>query len=163
MTTPARWLLGPRPARALVRAALLVALAAVVFGWMVLPVRGQGVSMTPTIRDGELILVNRLSYRFRPPGRFDIVAVRMAGASAVYVKRIIGLPGERVRIAGGVVHIDDRPLDEPHVTLRAAWTLDPVAIAPGHYFVIGDNRGMPMRQHEMGLVAAPRLIGAVLF
>jgi signal peptidase I len=97
------WVAGRRPRRTFLRAAVLVLAAVVVFRWVLIPVRGAGISMTPTIADGQLVLVNRLAYRLRSPRRADIVAVRLAGRSIVYVKRVIALPGERLRIRAGIV------------------------------------------------------------
>jgi signal peptidase I len=157
------WVAGRKPARTLVRAVAILAVAFACFRWILVPVRGVGISMSPTIADGELVFVNALAYRFRPPRRGDIVAVRLAGRSVVYVKRIVGLPGERLRIDDGVVIVDERPLDEPYVRFRVAWSLDAVELAPGQYFVMGDNRGMPLALHDLGRVDGERLIGAVVF
>jgi signal peptidase I len=107
-----RWLAGANPRRTAVRAAAIVA-AYIVFGYMLLPVRGVGISMQPTIESGELIFVNLLSYRFREPQRGDIVAIRLAGRSVVYVKRLVALPGDRVAFAGGVLSINDEVVEEP--------------------------------------------------
>ena len=60
----------------------------------------------------------------------------------LFVKRIIGLPGERVRIEAGIVHVDERPLDEPYVVHRAAWVMSEKKLGEREYFVAGDNRGM---------------------
>src|SRR5690606_25680995 len=105
---------GSNPRRTLIRAGLLVAAAYVAFGHVLMPVRGSGISMAPTIEHGQLIFINRLAYRLREPRRGDIVAVRMAGPSVVYVKRLLGLPGERIRIDAGKVSINGEPLAEPY-------------------------------------------------
>ncbi len=145
------------------RAVVTITLALVFVRWILVPVRGVGISMSPTMGDGELVFVNALAYRVRAPRRGDIVAVRLAGRSVVYVKRVVGLPGERLKIDHGIVHVDDRPLDEPYVRFRLPWSLDPVALAPGQYFVVGDNRGMPMALHDLGRVQRERLMGVVVF
>ena len=157
-------LVGRNPRRTLVRAAAIVAVSAVVFGWVLLPVRARGVSMEPTIEPGGIHLVNRLAYVFRPPARGDIVAIRLAGRSVVYVKRVVGLPGERVRIDGGVVYADGRALDEPYVRhRRPSWTLPETTLGPDEYFVVGDNRGMPIAQHDLGKVRRVRIVGRILY
>jgi signal peptidase I len=143
--------------------AILVATAYVIFGYILMPVRGAGVSMTPTIESGDLIFVNRLSYRFREPRRGDIVAVRMAGQSVVYVKRLLGLPGERLKIDAGVVSIDGEWLNEPYAHKRDDWWLPEATLGEDAYFVVGDNRTMPMHLHDMGTVPRARLIGPVAF
>jgi signal peptidase I len=119
--------------------------------------------MQPTFQSGSFRLVNRLAFAARAPARGDIVAIRLAGTRVVYVKRVIGLPGERLGIAGGRVHVDGRPLDEPYVRHRRAWDFDEVTIAADEYFVVGDNRGMDLRDHVLGRVDAARIIGRVIF
>ena len=82
----ARVVAGSNPRRTLIRVGLLIVAAYITFGYVLLPVRGVGVSMQPTIEQGDLLFVNRLSYRFREPAHGDIVAVRIGGRSVVYVK-----------------------------------------------------------------------------
>jgi signal peptidase I len=157
-------LVGRNPRRTLLRVAVLVAVAVVVFRWVLLPVRAQGVSMQPTYEPGSFHLVNRLAFARGAPARGDVVAIRLAGPGVVYVKRIIGLPGERVRISDGQVFVNDAPLEEPYVKHRsAAWSLPEAALGAGEYFVVGDNRGMPIGQHELGKTSRARIVGRVVF
>src|SRR5262245_67352 len=116
-----RWLVGANPRRTAMRAIVMMAAAYVIFGYVLLPVRGVGPSMTPTIASGDLIFINALTYRFREPRRGDIVAVRMAGRSAVYVKRLVALPGERLKIDAGAVSIDGEWISEPYADKRDDW------------------------------------------
>ena len=149
--------------RTIARACALVLVAAIVFGYVLLPVRTQGVSMLPTYRSGALILVNTLAYRWRLPERGDVVAIRMAGWRVMYIKRIIGLPGERIEVVGGRVLVDGRPLEERYVRHRAAWMVPEALLGPDDYFVVGDNRGMAQEQHEFGTVPRERIVGRLLF
>ena len=87
----------------------------------------------------------------------------MAGANAVYVKRIIGMPGERVEIVEGTVTINGQPLAEPAVARRAPWNLAPVTIGADEYFVAGDNRSMAIESHTLGRVTRSRVLGKLLF
>jgi signal peptidase I len=119
--------------------------------------------MMPSIESGELIFINALVYRFREPRRRDVVAVRMAGQSAVYIKRLIALPGERLKIQGGAILINGEELFEPYSRRRSDWMLAEVTLGPDEYFVVGDNRTMLMAQHDMGTVPRSRLIGAMAF
>lgn len=118
--------------------------------------------MSPTIESGDLIFINRLGYRFREPRRGDIVAVRMAGRSTVYVKRLLALPGERLSMERGVISIDDVPIDEPYAQKRDDWALESGTLGRDEYFVVGDNRSMRQALHEMGTVPRARLIGPAL-
>lgn len=145
------------------RVLVLVAVSFVVFTWVLLPVRAEGISMQPTYESGTLRIVNRLSFLSGGPARGDIIAIRLAGLRVVYVKRVIGLPGERLSIENGQVQINGQPLDEPYVHNRRPWQLEEVVIGPEEYFVIGDNRGMNLRDHTLGRVDASRIIGRVIF
>ncbi len=157
-----RWLLGRRPRRTLARIAGLVLASVVVFGWVLRPVRLSGPSMLPSLAGGHLSLVYTLAYHWTPPARGDIVAVRMAGPNVLLVKRIIGLPGDRLQIDAGRVLINGRELVEPYVRARQPWTLPEIQLGSDEYFLIGDNRGMPMRDHSLGRASSSRIVGRVV-
>lgn len=145
------------------RIGVLAVLSAVTFGWLMTPTRVRGVSMEPTYRDATLNLVNRVVYQTRRPARGDVVAIRLAGPHVLYIKRIIGLPSERVSIVDGIVHINGAPLAEPYVVKRAPWNYDEVEVGAGEYFVIGDNRSMKIGDHDFGRVDARRVLGRLVF
>ena len=153
---------GRHPRRTLARAAALVAGAYIVFGHLLIPVRGEGPSMLPTIRDGQILFVNTLAYAGGTPGRGDVVAINVAGRRLLYIKRVIGLPGERLRIDAGTVLVDGAPLDEPYVERRRPWDVPEVALGDGEYLVIGDNRGMAASNHEFGKARRERIVGRVV-
>jgi len=154
---------GRHPRRTLIRILVLSALSVVTFGWLLTPVRVSGISMEPTYRDSTLNLVNRMVYRLRTPRRGDVVAIRLAGPNVLYVKRIVGLPAERVSIVEGIVEINGAPLIESYVHKRQRWNYPEVTVGPREYFVIGDNRGMKMSDHDFGRVDASRVLGRLLF
>jgi signal peptidase I len=158
-----RWLAGAHPRRTAIRAAVLIVATWLTLAYVLLPVRGVGISMSPTIEQGDLLFVNRLAYRFREPRRGDIVAVRIPGRSAVYVKRLVALPGERVEIDRGLLKVNGQALDERYVEHRASWQLPAVTLGPDEFFFIGDNRGMPIAQHDLGTATRERLIGPKVF
>lgn len=158
-----RLLIGRRPARTLIRVIFVVVLSALTFGLVLQPIRTYGPSMLPTYRDGGLHLVNRLAYVRREPQRGDVVAIRLAGPHVLFVKRIIGLPGERVRIEAGIVRVDEKPLEEPYVLHRADWVMRERKLGDREYFVAGDNRGMRIEQHELGTVSRDRIVGRMLW
>lgn len=157
-----RAILGRRPAWTLARAMALAAGAFVVFGHLLIPVRGEGPSMLPTVQDGELVFVNTLAYRRSTPQRGDIVAISLAGRRVLYVKRVVGLPGERLSIEDGRVYANDVPLVEPYVNRRHPWQVPETTLGPEEYLVIGDNRGMAVRLHDFGKVRRERIIGKVM-
>jgi signal peptidase I len=157
-----RALVGANPRRTLARIAVVIVVAYVVFGFLLIPVRGQGLSMAPTLADGQLVLVNRLAYWFGGPQRGDVIAISLAGRRVVYIKRVIGLPGDSVRIEHGRVIVNGRPLDEPYVQRRRPWDVDDVQLAAGEFLVIGDNRGMSVRDHDFGKARRERVLGRVI-
>jgi signal peptidase I len=154
---------GTNPRRTTVRVLVLIAISIVTFKWVLLPVRTDGISMEPTYASGRLNLVNRLAYFSSTPARGDVVAIRLAGLHVLYIKRVIGLPGERLAIVDGEVRIDGRPLLEPYVKHRRPWNLPEVQLGPAEYFVVGDNRGMNAADHTFGRVDAVRIVGRVVF
>ena len=159
-----RFLFGPNPRRTAIRAAVLIVVSAVVFGVALLPVRLSGISMEPTYADGEMNFANRLAYAGRRrPARGAVVAIRMAGMSVLYVKRIIGLPRERVEITMGTVLINGEPLIEPTVVRKAPWNVPAVTLGEDEYFVIGDNRAMSVQNHDFGRASLDRIVGKMLF
>ena len=106
-----RLVFGRDPRRTAVRVLVLATLSFVIFRWVLIPIRAAGISMEPTYRSGSLNLVNRLAYQYRKPARGDIIAIKLAGPHVLYVKRIIGLPGEQISIAQGQVYINGSALE----------------------------------------------------
>lgn len=163
MSATSRIVFGRNPRRTTIRIVVLAVVSAFLFGWALIPIRTEGISMLPTYTSGALKFVNRLAYVTGSPRRGDVVAIRLAGPHVVYVKRVVGLPGERVRIVDGQVHIDGSPLPEPYVRHRRAWDVDEVMLGTAEYFVVGDNRGMSAGDHDFGRVDRVRILGRVVF
>jgi signal peptidase I len=158
-----RIIFGSKPRRTAVRVLVLAAVAYVTFNWIFIPIRTDGISMEPTYQSNSLKLVNRLSYRFAEPARGDVVAIRLAGPHVVFVKRIVGLPGERLAFVGGVIHINGVPLAEPYVKDRRNWDRPEVTLGAREYFAVGDNRSMEQGAHKFGIVDRERILGKVLY
>ncbi len=157
-----RLIIGRKPKRTLLRAAVLAALCWLVIKFAFLPARVSGLSMAPTYSGVGINVINRLAYRWHPPRRGDVVAVRLlAGERVMLLKRVIGLPGETLAIERGVVLIDDKPIEEPYVKHRAPWQLRPRKLGPDTYFLIGDNRGMPQEMHDFGATQGRNIVGKV--
>lgn len=158
-----RLVFGENPRRTLTRVIVLAAISFITFRWVLVPIRTEGSSMLPTYETSRLNLVNRLAYLGGRPARQDVVAIQMAGPHVLYVKRVIGLPGERVSVVDGTVNINGMPLVEPYVRHRRPWQVDEVTLGPSEYFVIGDNRGMAAGDHDFGRVDRSRILGRVVF
>jgi signal peptidase I len=158
-----RWLrilaIGRNPKVTLVRIVVLVVTCFVVFKFILLPIRIEGISMLPTYQDHSVHLVSRVAYLWHEPLRGDVVSIRLAGIHVMYMKRIIGLPGETVAFADGQVLIDGQVLDEPYEKLSCDWNLPPEKLGPDEYFVVGDNRSMPWQDHKFGKVDRNRIVG----
>ena len=156
-------LIGRNPRRTLVRIILLVGGCLLVFNHFVLvPIFVDGGSMLPTYREHGVNFVNRLAYRFHEPRRGDVVAIRTTGLSIMYLKRIIGLPGETVAFHRGRVLIDGQVLDEPYVKFSCDWELPPKRLGTNQYYFVGDNRSMTPGEHFKGVGDRGRIVGKVL-
>ncbi len=124
----------------------------------------NGVSMQPTLSDGDNLIVDKLSYRFRDPDRFDII-VFPQGDGRYFIKRIIGLPGENIRIdEDGSIYIDGEKLSESYgkeVIQDPGLAKDGIELGADEYFVLGDNRNdsMDSRMAEVGRIAGDRIMG----
>ena len=137
---------------------LLVALAFAIVGLR--PGQVSGFSMTPRIDEDEYVLINALAYRISAPRRGDIVAFKHErSAPSVYLKRIIGVPGDRVRIDHGTVWINGRRLTEPYVRFHDERSAPETVVPRDAYYVLGDNRRNSDDSRAWGTVPAADLIG----
>jgi signal peptidase I len=158
-----RVLIGRNPKRTLVRVLVLAVVSFVVFKFVLVPIRVQGGSMLPTYKESGVNLVNRLAYLFHEPRRGDVVAIGLqAGEHIMYMKRIVGLPGETVAFHNGRVFINGKPLDEPYVKLPCNWEHEPEQVGPDQYYVVGDNRDMPWEDHYKGRPTRNHIVGKIL-
>lgn len=126
-------------------------------------VRVDGSSMEPGFRDGERVIVDKVTYRFRPPERGEVVVLRWpAGDPRLpYIKRIIGRPGDTVLLSGGRVILNGQPLTESYVAAPIRGEFGPFVVPPGRYFVLGDNRNHSedSRFTAVGYIPAELLAG----
>jgi signal peptidase I len=158
-----RVLIGRKPKRTLVRIVVLVVVSFLVFKFVLLPVRVEGGSMLPTYKDKGVNFINRQAYLFHEPRRGDVVGIRLlAGGHIMYLKRIVGLPGETVAFHNGCLYIKGKLLDEPYVKLPGDWEREPEQDGPDQYYVVGDNRDMPWGDHIHGRATRDRIVGKVL-
>lgn len=104
-----------------------------------------GDSMNDTLKEGDNIIINKLSYRFTTPKRFDIIVYKQSGKEHSYysVKRVIGLPGETVQIKDGCVYINDKKIKEKvdvDEMVNGGLALEKIKLDEDEFFVLGDNR-----------------------
>lgn len=101
----------------------------------------DGPSMLPTLHSGERLLVDKLTYRFRDPQRGEIIVFRYpADPSHHFIKRVIGVPGDRIDIRGGIVYVNGVALEESYVSSPTYGRFTSGVVPDGHFFVLGDNR-----------------------
>ena len=130
----------------------------------------EGESMEPTLTDGDSVIIQRLSYYFADPKRYDVVVFPVSyddgtAKKTYYIKRVIGLPGETVQIIDGSVYINNEKLDDDvygaAAINEAGIAENPLVLGENQYFVMGDNRNMSTdsRNSYVGLVNKNDIIG----
>lgn len=148
-----------RLARDFVRGMVCV-LALHLFVLQISVVRGH--SMEPGLQDGDRLVVDRLAYTLTEVGRFDVVVLRYPKDPGLdFVKRVVGLPGDRVAICNGRVLVDGQPLAEEFAHVCDHADMRELVVPPDHYFVLGDNRPISCDSREFGLVEGGLLRGKV--
>ena len=160
-----RVLIGRNPKRTLARIVVLVVLVLLARQYVIKPIRVIGPSMLPTYQDRGINFVNRLAYLRSAPKRGDVVAIRITGESIMYMKRIIGLPGETVAFHEGRVYINNVLLNEPYidfVKFPCNWEHEPVTLDEDQYYVVGDNRTMLEDDHVHGIARRIKIVGKIL-
>lgn len=147
-------------ARELVETILLTLVIFFMIRFAVENYRIEGYSMEPNFHDGQFLLVNKLQYLFGRPERGDVIIFHYpANPKKNYIKRVIGLPGERVQIKEGKIYINGVRLEEPYPFNFADYDWGPVTIGPDEYFVLGDNRPESSDSHSWGLLPIKNIIG----
>lgn len=120
------------------------------------------VSMQPTLKEQDLLLVNKLAYRFGTPKHGDVIVFHFNGDDKEdYIKRVIGLPGDLVEIQSGVVRVNGQALTEPYImempTYNGTWE-----VPEDQLFVLGDNRNHSSDSHQWGTVKMEWVVGKAL-
>jgi signal peptidase I len=130
------------------------------------PVKVEGTSMLPGLEDQERIFINKFVYRFESIERGDVVVFRYPkDPTKSYIKRVVGVPGDKIRIRDGAVYLNGVKLDESYVP---SWYLDgrsyPESIMGPHtFFLMGDHRNMSSDSREFGPVDESYIFGKAVF
>jgi signal peptidase I len=132
-------------------------------------------SMEPTLQVGDRIVVEKISYRWNPPQRGQIIVfyppfADQDGEPKAYIKRIVGLPGDRLNIHDGKVFLNDKALTEPYIAEEIAYILPnpalgikEITVPPNQLWVMGDNRNNSNDSHVWGFLPQSNIVGRAIF
>ena len=124
----------------------------------------DGISMLDTLHENNIMGVSRLHYRLNEPQRGEIITCNYPeDGNKLFVKRIIGLPGETIEIREGTVYIDGEPIAETYLTRVDDQSMDPITLAKDEIFVMGDNRPVSRDSRAVGPLTLDEIYGRVLF
>ena len=145
---------------------IAVAIAGFIILFLYQPVKVEGNSMQPNLEDQERIFINKFVYRLEPIAHGDVVVFRYPrDPSKSYIKRVVGVPGDRVRVSAGRVYLNGEMLREDYVSadesdLRSYLE---VTVPAGAYYVMGDHRMMSNDSREFGPVLERYIYGKAVF
>lgn len=145
--------------------AVIVGLTYLIVTYVGVRTQVSGESMMPTLKDGDQLVVDKLTYRFKDPKRYEVIVFPYKyEENTYYIKRIIGLPGETVQIKEGYVYINDKKLEENYgaeVMQEAGIAEEPITLGKDEYFVLGDNRNhsSDKRVPNVGVLKRKDLMG----
>ena len=126
--------------------------------------RVDGTSMLDTLHENNIMGVSRLHYRLNEPQRGEIITCNYPeDGNKLFVKRIIGLPGETIEIREGTVYIDGEPIAESYLTRVDDQSMDSITLAEDEIFVMGDNRPVSRDSRAVGPLTLDEIYGRVLF
>jgi len=151
---------------------IAVSIAAVIRFFLFTPIVVDGLSMMPTLQDGDRMIVNKMNYKLTSPDRFDVVVFH-APENKDYIKRVIGLPGDTIYYIEDQLFINDIPIDEPFLKgykdqlaggiLTGDFTLEQLTgkatVPQGELFVMGDNRRFSKDSRHIGTIDISEVVG----
>lgn len=133
-----------------------------VYVFLVQPHRVKGASMLPNYKDGELVLVEKVSYKIYKPSRGDVIVFTAPGQKVSFIKRVIGLSGETVKLEDGKVYINNRILNESYESQDTIGKLE-LTLGSDEFFVLGDNRGESTDSRAFGSIKKDSIEGKAWF
>lgn len=152
----------------------IIILSGAIFGYALITFVFQtvtvvGPSMNSTLEDGEIVIVNKLSYKISDVDRYDVIAYSLIDEDGYFdIKRVIGMPGETVSIKDGYVYINDKRLTDTPLKDRiitAGMAADSIKLGDGEYFVLGDNvnNSEDSRYSNVGKISKVEILGKVTY
>jgi signal peptidase I len=130
------------------------------------PVKVEGTSMQPELRDQDRLFVNKFAYNFEKISRGDVVVFYYPrDTQKSYIKRVIALPGDDIRIDSGRVYVNGQRVDEPYVPKRFydARSMSETVVPQNEYFVMGDHRSISSDSRDFGSVTRKLIYGKAAF
>ena len=119
-----------------------------------------GISMEPSFKDGQQLIVNKAVYHFRDPERGEVIILHPStNPEMSYIKRVIGIPGDTLEVKNGAVYVNGVKLDEPYIKEPPAYTFEEERIPANEYFVLGDNRNNSNDSHNDWTVPRQNMVG----
>jgi signal peptidase I len=143
-----------------------LAISAFIIVFIYQPVKVEGTSMMPLLADQERIFVNKFVYRLEPIERGDVVVFRYPrDPSKSYIKRVVGMAGDRIHIVGGQLYVNGELVEEDYVPAFYEDTRTyPELVVPAHcYFMLGDHRSMSNDSRDFGPVNQSFIYGKAVF
>jgi signal peptidase I len=143
-----------------------LAISAFIIVFIYQPVKVEGTSMMPLLSDQERIFVNKFVYRLEPISRGDVVVFRYPrDPSKSYIKRVVGVEGDRIRIDGGQLYVNGQELDEEYVppAYEDTRTYPEIVVPPHCYYLLGDHRSMSNDSRDFGPVNQSYIYGKAVF
>ncbi|MEH2188836.1 MAG: signal peptidase I [Nostoc sp.] len=125
-------------------------------------------SMEPTLQINDKLIIDKISYDFSSPKRGDIIVfnptkkLTLENFHDAFIKRVIGLPGEKVVVKNGRVYINDSPLSENYLEAKPDYQWGPVIVPTDSYLVLGDNRNNSYDSHYWGFVPRNKIVGRAI-
>jgi signal peptidase I len=151
-----------RTAGEVLQTVILAGLLFLAVNFVTARIRVEGSSMEPSLHDGEFVVVNRLAYRWEKPERGDIVVFRFPlNPDRRFIKRVIGLPGDQVKIEDGGVSVNGETLEEPYIAAPPRYSGE-WAIGEEEVFVLGDNRNNSSDSQNWGMLPLNDIIGRAI-
>ncbi|MBP3038295.1 signal peptidase I [Bacillaceae bacterium Marseille-Q3522] len=152
--------------------AIAVLLAAIIRYFLFAPIVVDGLSMMPTLHNQDRMIVNKISYKIGKPKRFDIIVFH-APENKDYIKRVIGLPGEKIEYKDDILYVNGKPYEEPYLDefkqqvidgpLTEPFTLKEIigqdTVPEGQLFVMGDNRRSSKDSRHIGTIPMEKVLG----
>ncbi len=152
----------------------IIVLSGAIFGYAVITFGFQtvtvvGPSMNKTLEDGEVVIVNKLTYKISDIERYDVIAYSLIENDGYYdIKRVIGMPGEKITIKDGYIYINDKQLQNPPFNekiITSGLASEGVTLGDGEYFVLGDNvnNSEDSRYTNVGNISKVEILGKVSY